>query len=97
MQKKLNKIDKFGKQLETNLKEEVEKIQAIHDKWATKIDHFKSQQKHLENQSFKQGKEQSQAVREYLESKRLMEKLKHSESMQNQSQTPGVNQTKLEM
>lgn len=49
MSKKMEKIDKFGKKLETNLKDEVERIQAGHDKWATKIDQFKSNQKHLEN------------------------------------------------
>jgi hypothetical protein len=57
MQKKLEKIDKFGKKFESNLKDEVDRIQAGHDKWAVKIDQFKTQQKHLENQSFKQGKE----------------------------------------
>lgn len=88
MLKKLEKIDKFGKKFESNLKDEVERIQAGHDKWAVKIDQFKTQQKHLENQSFKQGKEQQQAIREYLETKRL-EKLKHSESMQDPNQTPG--------
>jgi hypothetical protein len=49
MQKKLEKIDKFGKKFESNLKDEVERIQAGHDKWAVKIDQFKTQQKHLEN------------------------------------------------
>ncbi len=49
MQKKLGKIEKVSKEQEKNLKEEVERIQASHDKWALKIDQFKSQQKHIEN------------------------------------------------
>jgi hypothetical protein len=71
------------------LQSEVERIQANHDKWAVKIEQFKNMQKHNENQNYKTGREQTQAIREYLENKRRLEKLKHSESMQDQNGKEG--------
>jgi len=57
LKKKQDKIEKFGKEYEKNLQEEVERIQAGHDKWATKIEQFKNMQRHNENQNFKTGRE----------------------------------------
>jgi hypothetical protein len=82
-QKKEEKINKFAKKHDEELKERVEKIQSTKDKWTTRVETHHNHLKTEENSWFKKGKEKQLEILQYLEMKRKRDLLKHSESMQN--------------